>query len=191
MKNNIRKQILGLRRALSDIEFWRLNDDLLTQLCKIDWSTYRYIHLFLPIKENREIDTFEILAFFKKNYPQINIVVPRSNFENGSMEHILFDHEYTILKKNKFNIPEPVYGRVVDESSLDVVLVPLLAVDKNGNRVGYGGGFYDRFLANCRVDCKKIGLSLFPISEVEFIPDEFDIKLDICVTPSAIEYFVN
>ncbi len=191
MKKNIRKQVLAQRESLSNKEFWALNDELLKQISTIDWSKYQYVHLFLPIKENKEVDTFELLSFFKQYYPQLKIVVPRSDFENRSMQHILFDHEYTILQKNKYHIPEPVYGRAIDERLIDLVFVPLLAVDRQGNRIGYGGGFYDRFLAKCRTDCQKIGLSLFPVSETDFLTEVFDVKLDACITPEDIHYFVN
>lgn len=73
---------------------------------------------------------------------------------------------------------------------LDAVLVPLIAFDARGFRVGYGKGFYDRFLKTCRADCLKIGLSLFP--PVEKIADtaDFDVKLDACATPEKIWRFV-
>lgn len=189
MKKNIRKRVLAQRQSLSNQEFWALNEELLKQVSTIDWSKYKYVHLFLPIRENREIDTFELISFFRQHYPQLKIVVPRSDLENHTMQHILFDHEYTILKKNKYHIPEPVYGIAIAEQLIDVVLVPLLAVDSKGNRIGYGGGFYDRFLARCRADCQKIGLSLFPIAETEFFSEEFDVRLNACITPKLIHYF--
>jgi 5-formyltetrahydrofolate cyclo-ligase len=70
-----------------------------------------------------------------------------------------------------------------------VVFVPLLAFDKQGNRVGYGKGFYDRFLANCKPETIKIGLSFFEVENE--IADVFnnDIELDYCVTPNKIYTF--
>lgn len=189
MKNKIRKQTLAQRKALSKQEFWQLNDDILSEIEKIDWSIYRYVHLFLPIKENNEIDTFEIISYFKNHYPELKIVIPRTDFSDLTMESILFDHEYTILQKNKFNIPEPVYGEIVSEKLLDVVLIPLLAFDTEGNRIGYGGGFYDRFLNKCRKNCIKIGLSLFAPLTQNIDSEQYDIKLDICITPGKTYFF--
>jgi 5-formyltetrahydrofolate cyclo-ligase len=82
-----------------------------------------------------------------------------------------------------------VDGLEVPVSKIDVVFVPLLAFDKNGNRVGYGKGFYDNFLAKCREDVIKIGLSFFEPEEI--IDDVFktDIRLDYCVTPFGINNF--
>lgn len=70
-----------------------------------------------------------------------------------------------------------------------MVLIPLLAFDKNGYRVGYGKGFYDRFLAECRPDVVKVGLSVFePIDEITDL-NEFDIKMDFCITPNRVWQF--
>lgn len=70
-----------------------------------------------------------------------------------------------------------------------MVLIPLLAFDKKGYRVGYGKGFYDRFLADCRPDVVKVGLSVFePIDEIADL-NEFDIKMDFCITPNRVWQF--
>jgi 5-formyltetrahydrofolate cyclo-ligase len=69
------------------------------------------------------------------------------------------------------------------------VFIPLLAFDKSGHRVGYGAGYYDRFLSKCKPDCLKVGLSFFePVDEISDA-DEFDVKLNHCVTPSKIWTF--
>ena len=92
----------------------------------------------------------------------------------------------TKINKNEYNISEPVDGIEVPINKLQVVFVPLLAFDKTGNRVGYGKGFYDKFLSECNSDVIKIGLSFFE-SEV-LISDVFegDVKLDYCVTPKSV-----
>ena len=70
-----------------------------------------------------------------------------------------------------------------------MVLVPLLGFDERGHRVGYGKGFYDRFLAECNPKIQKIGLSLFePVAQIDDTSD-FDIPLDACITPNRIWYF--
>ncbi len=74
-------------------------------------------------------------------------------------------------------------------SSIDWVLVPLLAFDRRGHRVGYGKGFYDRFLAGCRSDARKIGLSLFaPVVAIDDIGSQ-DVALDAVVTPDRVWTF--
>ena len=88
--------------------------------------------------------------------------------------------------QNEWNIPEPINGISISTEQIDVVFIPLLAYDKTGNRVGYGKGFYDKFLAKCKPETIKIGLSFF--ESVESIIDVFeeDIRLDYCVTPKLI-----
>lgn len=189
MKKTLRKDFLLRREALPKSEFWRMNGNIVEQLAKIDWGRLSFVHIFLPIRERKEVDTFEIISFFKERYPEINLVIPRTDFIQKTMENVLFDHEYTILQKNRFHIPEPVFGEVIPVEKIDAVFVPLLAFDLKGNRIGYGGGFYDRFLLTCKKDVFKVGLSLFePLPDL-IEKEPFDISLDACITPDKIFYF--
>ena len=104
------------------------------------------------------------------------------------MAHFLLT-DNTKIKKNEYNIPEPVNGLEVPSNKIDVVFVPLLAFDKTGNRVGYGKGFYDKFLSECKPDAIKIGLSFFEAEELISDIFEGDIKLDYCVTPNDVYSF--
>ena len=104
------------------------------------------------------------------------------------MSHFLLT-DNTKIKKNEYNIPEPVNGLEVPVSMIEVVFVPLLAFDKKGHRVGYGKGFYDQFLAECRPETIKIGLSFFEAEDQIEDVFESDVQLDYCVTPSKIYTF--
>ena len=104
------------------------------------------------------------------------------------MTHFLLT-DNTTLKKNALNIPEPIDGIEIDNSKMDVIFIPLLAFDKQGSRVGYGKGFYDKFLSNCRPGTIKVGLSFFEAEELISDISEYDIKLDYCVTPEEIIVF--
>lgn len=86
-------------------------------------------------------------------------------------------------------IPEPVGGTVTEPSEIDLILMPLLAFDKRGHRVGYGKGFYDRFLRSCRADCIKAGLSLFPPEEKIDDVAEFDQPMTMAITPESVFRF--
>lgn len=182
-KATLRQQFLERRLQLSRSSYWTLTEEIMEQVKLIDWMKQGFVHVFLPMRKNNEVDTFSILNYFKLQHPQLKIVVPRTDFNNLSISNILYDHEYTILGRNKYDIPEPIHGKVVPNEEIDVVFTPLLVCDKKGNRVGYGKGFYDRFLSECRPDVKKIGLSFFePIDEIDDV-NEFDIPLDMCITP--------
>jgi 5-formyltetrahydrofolate cyclo-ligase len=77
----------------------------------------------------------------------------------------------------------------VEEKELDMILIPLLAYDLQGNRVGYGKGFYDRFLAKCKPSVQKVGLSYFePLDSIAGV-DSFDVKLNACINPEKIWRF--
>jgi 5-formyltetrahydrofolate cyclo-ligase len=104
------------------------------------------------------------------------------------MNHFLLT-DNTVIKKNAYNIPEPIDGIEVPSTKIDVVFVPLLTYDTKGSRIGYGKGFYDRFLAECKPDVIKIGLSFFPPETIDFESDSTDIGLDFCVTPEKVYEF--
>ena len=94
------------------------------------------------------------------------------------LTHFVFD-ESTQFAPNSWGIDEPLNGVSIEASEIDMVITPLLCIDKNKQRVGYGKGYYDRFLSECKPTVQKIGVSLFPqlTIEIEDI-NEFDVKLD-------------
>jgi 5-formyltetrahydrofolate cyclo-ligase len=145
-----------------------------------------YFHIFLPITEHKEVNTEYILHLLSGKDKEI--VVSKSNFETRNMTHFLLT-DNTKIKKNQYNIPEPVDGLEVPTSKINVVFVPLLAFDKTGHRAGYGKGFYDKFLTECKPETLKIGLSFFEPEEIIEDVFENDVKLDYCVTPNGVYRF--
>lgn len=188
-KASLRKEYLEKRLNLTRSQYWHLNDMLLEQFKTYAWNQHKYVHVFLPIADYKEADTFSILSYFKEAYPALNIVIPKTDFKKLSIKNILYDPKYTILGRNKYGIPEPIHGKVISPEKIDIVLIPLLAFDLKGNRVGYGKGFYDRFLAGCNPGAVKIGLSFFdPVDQISDI-NEFDVGMDVCITPGKIWKF--
>lgn len=185
-KHELRKKYKALRKALSDQDIDNLSIKIANALLKLDIWGQEFYHIFLPIEEQKEVNTEFILNILSGK--DKNIVISKSNFETFKMTHFLLT-DNTKIKKNSYNIPEPVDGLEIANSKIDVVFVPLLAFDKNGNRVGYGKGFYDTFLSQCKPETIKIGLSFFEAEEQ--IEDVFknDIKLDYCVTSNAAYMF--
>ena len=104
------------------------------------------------------------------------------------MNHFLLT-DSTAIKNNEWGIPEPVNGIEIQPENLEVIFIPLLAFDKNGHRIGYGKGFYDRFLKKCSPQAIKIGLSFFEAEQENFKALPTDIKLDFCVTPEKVYGF--
>ena len=153
-----------------------------------DLSKINFLHCFLPIEKFNEIDTRPIFEKIWRDFPNMQTLVPRVNFQTNEIENLKFSPE-TETKKNIWDIFEPTHTETIETGKIDAVLVPLLCFDERGFRVGYGKGFYDKFLSGCRADCLKIGLNYFaPVEEISDI-NEFDVRLDFCVTPDKIWKF--
>lgn len=166
----------------------RLQDLLLLNFQQLPLPFFEYLHSYLPINVHAEVDTYPIIEYLRFCNPGLQLVVPKTDFVNHSMVNYIYDND-TVLEENQYHIMEPVSGEIIEPDVIDVVLVPLLIFDKMGNRVGYGKGFYDRFLAQCRPDVLKIGLSFFEAIDQVTDTNEFDLPLTYCVTPQKVYEF--
>jgi len=187
LKKELRTIYKNKREALdsNEIEKRSLNIlDLFTEKFELRNKT---ISIFLPIKKAFEINTFHFLKQWQEN-PSIKVTIPKSDFSNNTLTHHLFSKGEK-LELNSYGIPEPINNKIIDEKQIDIVIVPLFTIDKNGNRVGYGKGFYDRFLNKCKKNCLFIGINLFEEIEIIDNVNKFDIKLDYCITPKNILKF--
>ena len=187
-KKELRQKYKALRSELSLEEIENNSLSVANKLLQLDIWDRLYFHLFLTIEEQKEIDTEFILQILAGKDKEI--VVAKTDFNLIQMTHYLLT-DNTKFRKNEYNIPEPVDGIEVPVSKIDVVFVPLLAFDTKGNRVGYGKGFYDKFLSQCQPKTIKIGLSFFEAEEeIEDVYTD-DIRLDYCVTPNKIYTFLK
>lgn len=179
-KNDLRIQYKQRRKDLSNVQKEELEQNIYQQVFNIEITNIKNVHLFLSMEKFNEINTTPIIKFFRDLDKKI--IVSRCNFHDDSLTHYLLD-ENTKLELNKFGVPEPVNAKEVNVKEIDLVFVPLLISDVKKYRVGYGKGFYDRFLASCKKDVKTIGLNFFkPIDTIEDI-NEFDIPLDKVIYP--------
>ncbi len=185
-KQELRKKYKKLRQELSPSQIDDYSLNIANKLLELDIWQYSFYHVFLPIEEQNEVNTEYILNILAGK--DKNIVISKSDFATSEMTPILLT-DGTTIKKNKHNIPEPVDGIEINTSQLNVVFVPLLAYDKKGNRVGYGKGFYDKFLAQCSLKALKIGLSFFESEDEITDVSDLDIKLDYCVAPQNVFTF--
>lgn len=190
LKKELRKIFLEKRKSLSETEVEVFSKKIHDWFFRnIPVHSYATIHTFLPIKHHNEVDTWLIINTLQKDF-STDIVIPKSH-KDGTMTNYLLTKE-TIFEENKWKISEPshIQHLISHISKIDLVLIPLLCFDKKGYRVGYGKGYYDRFLADCRPDVLKIGLSIFePVELIEDI-DAYDICLDYCITPNKIWQFL-
>jgi len=180
-KKELRKTYKAHRKDLSENQIEDLSLAISNQILKLPIWDNSFYHIFLAIEEQKEVNTDYVLNILSGK--DKNILISKSDFETGNMTHFLLT-DSTLIKKNDYNIPEPIDGIEISNDKIEVVFVPLLAFDSKGHRVGYGKGFYDRFLANCKPETVKIGLSFFdPEDEINDIL-ESDVRLDYCVTPN-------
>ena len=188
LKKEARKIFRQKRNALSEREKSRLDDLLLIEFQKLPLPFLATVLSFYPVEENKEPDTFILTRYLEFKNPGLQIAYPKTNRSDHSMQAIVCDDSHA-FEKNHLFIHEPTHFEYIEPQKIDMVLVPLLAFDKKGYRVGYGKGFYDRFLKQCRNDCIKIGISYFDPLDVIDDADEFDVPLDFCITPQKVYVF--
>lgn len=187
-KKELRTYYKQLRAALSSQERETMSQQIAQNLQQLPIWQYNTYHIFLPIEKLHEINTYYIISLLKEQ--QKTIVVPVMQPETKNLTSVVLTHQ-SQLQTNTWGIPEPQEGTAIPAEKIEVVFVPLLAYDSTGNRVGYGGGYYDRFLAQCPPATLKIGLSFFPPHPHSFtaITHKNDILLDYVVTPTGIGHF--
>lgn len=185
-KKEARRKSNEMRSKLAPEEIEDKSLAIANQLLRLDIWDKLYYHLFLTIEEQKEINTEYVLQILAGKDKET--VLSKSDFATIEMTHYLLT-DSTTIKKNPYHIPEPIDGIEVPDAKIDVVFVPLLAYDKQGNRVGYGKGFYDNFLNKCKPETIKIGLSFFPPEERIEDVSSTDVRLDFCVTPVGIIKF--
>lgn len=185
-KKELRLKYKSLRKQISDNDLDKMSLAIANRVLKLPIWDKTYFHVFMPILSQKEVNTEFILHLLQGKDKEI--LVSKTDFETLKMTHFLLT-DNTKFKINDYQIPEPVSGIEVPSDKIEVVFVPLLAYDNKGNRVGYGKGFYDQFLSECKAETIKIGLSFFePEDAIEDVFEK-DIKLDYCVNQNDIYQF--
>lgn len=183
-KEALRKQYLERRLALTQDQLEEYSIQIANKVVQMDIWHYSTYHIFLPIVKFNEINTEYLLHVLQGK--DKNVVISKSNFEDFSMSTYLLTDQ-TKLTINNYGIPEPDKNNiVVDEKNIDVVFIPLVAADIYGNRIGYGKGFYDRFLKKCSPEVIKIGLSFFNPLAFKMNANSTDVALDYIVDRQEI-----
>jgi 5-formyltetrahydrofolate cyclo-ligase len=189
-KKELRKLYLEKRSSFKHSDIEKMDDLILIQFQRMQLNDVEVLLSFWPIAEKNEPDTHLITDFILFQNPGIQVAYPVADFTGCKMKVILTNEE-TDFKQNEYGIYEPVSGQEVDAEDIDATFIPLLAFDKAGYRVGYGKGFYDRFLADCREEILKIGLSYFEAEEKIDDIAPHDVRLDYCITPDTIYDFTE
>lgn len=186
-KQALRELYREKRNALGH-EKLKLDDLLLIQFQQLAFDNVEVLLTYWPMANQAEPNTHLFSGYLRHMIPNLELAYPVSDFSARSMHAVRITPE-TVYHTNRYGITEPKDGVIIDNHSIDLVFVPMLICDEHGYRVGYGKGFYDRFLPACREDVLKIGFSYFePIKNIDDT-QSFDVPLDYCVTPYSIYEF--
>ena len=185
-KKEIRRLYKERRKSLSNYEIKEKSITIATKALELFLDQYTVFHIFCSIERQKEIQTKSLMSSLLQQSK--TVCVPKTLGGNPELKHYQTS-EKTHFSINSLGIPEPIDGIEMNPIDFDVVFVPLFAFDKKGNRVGYGGGFYDRFLSKCRKDVVKAGLSFFAPLEEELSAESHDVTLNLCITPNKIYRF--
>jgi 5-formyltetrahydrofolate cyclo-ligase len=185
-KKELRQKYKLLRQELNQNTIDQLSRECFKFLFTDFDLKKKNIGIFLPIQIKKEPNTF--LLFTEFSFDTINYFAPKIDKDSDVINFYSIS-SIAQLEYGLYQIPEPLTLNKIEFSNLDIILIPLLCFDSNGNRVGYGKGYYDRLLENAPKNLLKIGISLF--NEPEQIDDvnSNDIELDFCITPKQLIKF--
>ena len=185
-KSDLRIKYTKQRETLSQDEVLSFSQKIFEKfILQFNVSENQNVHVFLPISKLNEINTF---SFIKQLWEmKINVFVPK--IHQNKIISVKFTPQ-TLLKENSWGILEPV-SSTNEENTFDYIITPLLYCDKNGNRIGYGKGFYDQFFKTINAEAKKIGVNYFPpIDKIDDV-SENDVQLDYLLIPDEMLSFFS
>jgi len=183
-KSVLRASVLK-ERARINSDTWKMKSDLIAEKVQNiqEFNRADCIHVYVSMNDRNEVGTDTLINIILQSGK--NLVVPVTNFKNGTLTHSMLT-DLNDLKKNKWGVREPVAIHEIKVSNIDFILVPMVAADRFGNRLGYGKGFYDRFLN--KSDACKVGMVFNEFLFDEIPTESFDEKLDIIVTDREVIY---
>jgi len=183
MKQKLKLEIFEKRKKISEKELKEKNKKIIENLSSLkEFQEAKNILFYVSC--NNEVDTQEII---KELLKEKNIIIPYT-IKNKPTIFLSELKDFVELIPKTFGILEPKekYIREFGKEKLDLVIVPGTVFDKKGNRIGYGFGYYDRFLKTIKKDVLKIGLA-FDFQLVDNIPrEEHDVPLDVVVTEREV-----
>lgn len=187
-KSALRTIYKDKRSALSDTDRMKLDDLVLIQFQRLPMPDIHSLLSYWPIPTHHEVNTLPITDFMQFRMPGLTLAYPRGNYQEVTMEALVVNEE-TEYVVNHHGIMEPQSNEVLAPQHIDMVFVPMLVYDVRGYRVGYGKGFYDRYLKLCKDDVIKVGFSYFEPEPIISDVNDFDIPLNFAITPERIYEF--
>jgi len=187
-KKEARKIYNQKRQEINYSDKLRWDDLILINLQTIELPFLDSVFSFYPMEDRNEVNVFIITDYLHFRNPNLQIAYPKMDTEEPNMEAMAC-HADTVFEANDIGILEPLETEAIDPQDIDLVIVPMLVCDVQGNRVGYGKGYYDRYLSRCRENCIKVGVSYFEPIEAVKDANEFDVPLNFCITPQKAYVF--
>lgn len=187
-KKELRKIYKEKRSQLTPAELSRFDDLLLIRFQQVPTGDASVFLSYQPIEEKFEVNTHLMVDYLRFRIPGLRLAYPVIDPFTNTFQAIETDDDAE-FQLNHYGITEPLNGEVMEPGLIDVAFIPLLAFDQKGYRVGYGKGFYDRFLNLCRPDMLKIGFSWFDAVPAIDDINEYDVPLNICITPNQLYEF--
>ena len=188
IKSTVRKEFLQRRMDILEEDLHQQTALIAFNFKKLVLPPVKYVLSYNPVVSRREFDASVCEDILRQQNPMMRVAWPKIHVDMLDMEAGIVEKDGLFIK-NRFNILEPISGAIVPAGQLDAIFVPLVAFDIRGYRVGYGKGYYDKYLARCRPDAVKIGFSYFDAVETIEDIDDFDVPLDYCITPRRIYEF--
>jgi len=188
IKKEIRAIYIEKRKLLGDDEIAERSGNIVNNFRTVELQGAQMLLSYYPIPERKEFDVTICEQLLTLENENLQIAWPKLMADGVTMQAIGL-HKNTVLVENRYNILEPVSDEYIDPQLIDVIFVPLLAFDNKGYRVGYGKGYYDRYLPKCAQDVVKIGFSYFEALDAIDDVNEYDVPLNYCITPTRVYEF--
>ncbi|MBS1578733.1 MAG: 5-formyltetrahydrofolate cyclo-ligase [Bacteroidetes bacterium] len=188
LKQELRNSYRTKRDAIHSNQKIKLDDLMLLQFQQLNYADITTLLSYWPMNNSSEPNTFLFSRYLHHTVYNLQTTYPVTNFLNNTMQAALVNSE-TIYVANKYGIMEPKEQTIINPKQIDLIFVPLLCFDESGYRVGYGKGFYDKFLAQCNQHVIKVGFSYFDAVEKIDDTNQFDVPLNYCITPQKIYEF--
>ena len=185
-KAYLRKKYIARRQSLDEENYQQKSQQIEKHFFQqFNLAHYSHVHIYLAMAERREVATRGIIQTLFSQYPEVVVAAPQLVGQPTRIASRIITPEST-LKAHPWGIQEPAEGKSIAATSFDMVILPVIAFDVQGYRVGYGKGHYDRFLAQCRPDVTKVGLCFeTPVSTITDL-HAYDVPMDYCITPSQV-----
>lgn len=181
-KQELREKVLAEREQISESDWKAKSETIISSLTDADFfKKAKTVHTYISMNQRGEVCTDQLVEDLLSG--EKRVVVPVTNFDEGTLTHSEIN-AISDLQKNKWGVAEPKQITPVEVGELDLIVVPMAAADKTGSRLGYGKGFYDRFLGETKAI--KVGLVFDAFLFDEIPTEEFDKKLDVIISENEV-----